>query len=186
MATRTEDHIVDIDEGWKRILDALGDASGEVTIGIQQTEGAKIADVRDEAGNVVPGNKGTTVIEKAVANEFGLGVPERSFLRSTFDEKAGEWEQAMRKELGEVVDGRQTLDRAFKRLALRAVGDVQTKITEGPFVPNHPETIRRKRSSRPLIDTGQLRQSIRALGSTKSGDKKTKIDVKIENGGGQS
>ena len=37
---------------------------------------------------------------------------------------------------------------------------VQDKITTGPFAPLAPRTIARKKSSRPLIDTGQLRQSV--------------------------
>ena len=37
---------------------------------------------------------------------------------------------------------------------------VQDKIMTGPFAPLQPRTIARKKSSRPLIDTGQLRQAV--------------------------
>jgi hypothetical protein len=38
---------------------------------------------------------------------------------------------------------------------------VKTKIVQGPFTPNAPSTIRKKKSARPLIHTGHMRQSIR-------------------------
>ena len=41
-----------------------------------------------------------------------------------------------------------------------AVRAVQDKIVAGPFAPLQPRTVARKKSSRPLIDTGQLRQSV--------------------------
>lgn len=41
-----------------------------------------------------------------------------------------------------------------------AVRAVQDKITTGPFAPLRPRTVARKKSSRPLIDTGALRQAV--------------------------
>ena len=37
---------------------------------------------------------------------------------------------------------------------------MKNTFTTGSFTPNKPATIKRKGSSRPLIDTGHLRQSI--------------------------
>ena len=39
-------------------------------------------------------------------------------------------------------------------------GAMKLKFTDGTLTPNAPSTIKKKGSSRPLIDTGQLRQSI--------------------------
>lgn len=52
------------------------------------------------------------------------------------------------------------LERTLNRVGLIAVGSVQKKIVTGPFVPLKPATIRRKGSSKPLIDTGQMRQAV--------------------------
>ncbi|MBR2140293.1 MAG: hypothetical protein IJ963_05470 [Phascolarctobacterium sp.] len=88
-------------------------------------------------------------------------IPERSFIRSAFDEneeKIGDiaWTA------GEaVVKGALTSDNALKLVGQEVQGMVQRKIDTGPFVPNSPATIRRKGSSKPLIDSGRLRQSIR-------------------------
>lgn len=204
-----ETRVIDDDEEWKRILSALGDVDGEISIGIQQTEGAKVSPEDQEAFDRWQGKKEksksrakkrgpkkarvkkpkgakgapqstgqpregspknkkkkvlfVTVFDKAVWNEFGEGVPERSFLRSTFEERSPAWEEWGRKQLGEVVDGKRDIAQALARIGAEAQGDVMMKIEEGPFVPNSETTIRRKKSSRPLIDTGQLRQSIRYL-----------------------
>lgn len=37
---------------------------------------------------------------------------------------------------------------------------IQDKIEEGDFTPNAESTIRKKGSSKPLIDTGRMRQSV--------------------------
>ena len=49
---------------------------------------------------------------------------------------------------------------SLHRAGVIAVSAVQDKITTGPFVPLQPKTVKRKGSSRPLIDTGQLRQAV--------------------------
>jgi hypothetical protein len=49
---------------------------------------------------------------------------------------------------------------ALETAGVEGVSLVQRKMIQGPFAPNAPSTIKRKKSSRPLIDTGQLRQSV--------------------------
>jgi hypothetical protein len=48
----------------------------------------------------------------------------------------------------------------LNQVGVAAVSAVQRKMTTGPFAPLKPATIKRKKSSRPLIDTGQLRASV--------------------------
>jgi hypothetical protein len=43
---------------------------------------------------------------------------------------------------------------------MQAAADVQAYMVNGKFAPLKAKTIKRKGSSKPLIDTGQLRQSI--------------------------
>ncbi|HHY36545.1 MAG TPA: hypothetical protein GX518_02520 [Firmicutes bacterium] len=54
---------------------------------------------------------------------------------------------------------------ALQQVGQQAVKDLKEGMTEGapggePYVPNHPFTIARKKSSKPLIDHGDLRNSI--------------------------
>ena len=50
---------------------------------------------------------------------------------------------------------------ALARTGQYIEGEIKRKIGSGPFTPNSPATIRKKKSSKPLIDTGHMRQSVR-------------------------
>lgn len=106
-----------------------------------------------------------TVGEIAVINEFGTEdghVPERSFLRSTFDESRADLASEARAFTLRVLDGRMKARQAVALLAQSLVAKVRRKITSGEGVPppNAPSTIAAKGSSRPLVDTGQLVHAI--------------------------
>lgn len=88
-------------------------------------------------------------------------IPERSFIRSSFDENEETIGEFALSQAKLVVNGTQTSDNALDMVGHLVEGMVKRKISTGPFVPNSPATIRRKGSSKPLIDTGRLRQSIR-------------------------
>ena len=49
---------------------------------------------------------------------------------------------------------------ALDAAGVEGVSLVQRKMIQGPFAPNAPSTIKRKGSSRPLIDSGALRQAV--------------------------
>lgn len=51
-------------------------------------------------------------------------------------------------------------EQALKIIAVWFEGELKRSFTKETFAPLQPETIARKGSSRPLIDSGQLRQSI--------------------------
>ncbi len=95
------------------------------------------------------------------ARGAGVHVPERSFIRSTVDaKKNGEWRiaaEALRKEM---IEGRMTTDRALGLMGLRIKKDIQEKIRSQVPPPNAPSTIAAKGSDHPLINTGQLLNSI--------------------------
>ena len=109
---------------------------------------------------------GTSLAKVAAVNEFGTApgtvpeIPERSFLRAGIREGMPEFERLNRHSLKGVVEGTMTEDHALDLLGVAAVGAVKRKIGEGPFVPNAPSTIKRKGSSKPLIDTNTLRGGI--------------------------
>lgn len=97
----------------------------------------------------------------AYVHEFGIGVPERSFLRSTVLEQAQKYVKIQRDNIIPAIkSGVMTAEEAYRRLGIVASNDVKLKITNGPFTALDQKTIDRKGSSKPLIDTGELRQSI--------------------------
>jgi phage gpG-like protein len=96
-------------------------------------------------------------------HEFGSperGIPERPFLRTTIQANKGKYVQLNRKNLVAVLNKTMTVEQALGQLGAVAAGDVQAQIASGGFAPLKAATIKRKGSSKPLIDTGQLRQSI--------------------------
>ena len=115
------------------------------------------------------GSSGTEYVMIAGVQEFGITIrkergsiviPERSFLRSTFDDKNNEWFKFMRKQMEHVINGRINAQMLCERLGAKMVGDIQEKLTDINSPPNAPATIAKKGSSNPLIDTGGLRQRI--------------------------
>lgn len=58
-----------------------------------------------------------------------------------------------------IADG-ENPENALELIGVVAVGKVQQFMTELKTPPNSPITIKRKKSSNPLIDTGNLRQSV--------------------------
>ena len=55
------------------------------------------------------------------------------------------------------------IERIYEQLALVAQGDVQLNIARGNWAPNAKSTIKQKGSSKPLIDTGKMRQSVKGI-----------------------
>jgi phage gpG-like protein len=99
----------------------------------------------------------------AAVHEFGCpekNIPERSFLRGGIRRGAPKFQRLNAANLRAIVLGGKTVAEALGQLGAVAAGEVKREFTAGTFAPNKPATIARKGSSRPLIDTGSLRQSI--------------------------
>lgn len=164
-----------IDRGYKALIGAFtGKRRTEVTIGIHAADG--------KAPHT--GSKfGETVLDIATAHEFGLGVPQRSFLRAWFDENRQQINEAIKRMALSVLKGKRTRKQAIELLAQSFVGQIQKRIAAGIPPPNSPATIAAKGSSKPLIDTGQLRTSITYavdghLKKSKAGLKREKANQK--------
>jgi len=108
-------------------------------------------------------NPQTTVLDVGLANEFGTEkIPERSFVRSTHDQNSGHWMGIIDAAIIRIYLGRETVKRALNIVGLKATSDMKLKIKNGDpkWPPNADETIKRKGSSKPLIDTAQMLNSI--------------------------
>lgn len=89
-----------------------------------------------------------------------VDIPERSFVRSTFDEKQKKWELKFEFLIGVMIDLQMTAEEVLDALGIEASGDVQRKMTDLQTPPNAPITVANKGSSNPLIDTGRMRQAV--------------------------
>lgn len=148
MARVRKSEVVYTDRGWDRIAASISELHGAyVDIGVHSD---------------ATGEHGVHVADKATANEFGTRrIPERSFMRSTFDEQAAELGRLRARLVGGVIDGKLTARQAMGFLGEQHQQDVQAKIRSGVPPANAPETIARKKSTTTLVDTGEMAQSIR-------------------------
>lgn len=87
-------------------------------------------------------------------------IPERSFIRSTLKEKRKEIIARQIKLLKKIAKGELTEQKALGLLGEFVSDLIKQKIKSLKSPPNAPITIKRKGSSNPLIDEGQLANSI--------------------------
>lgn len=87
-------------------------------------------------------------------------IPERSYLRSGFDESEKALERYVNKLLASVMDFSITPMDFHERIGVWLVSKIQNKLRAIKNPPNTQMTIDRKGSSNPLIDDGRLIQSI--------------------------
>lgn len=122
----------------------------EVFIGYQ----AGHATHTDEDGNSVD------MAQIAMFNELGTSTsPPRPFLRMTVDENQAKINAMCEQQAKNIAKGG-TAEQSLKELGAFGVSLVQEKITNGTFTPNAESTKKAKKSDKPLIDTGQMRQSV--------------------------
>lgn len=147
--------VTDKDVGLKDILKQVQSLKGNIVkVGIQQGTGAFSRNISNK--------QDATVAQYAFYNEFGTEkIPQRSFMRTAFDENLSKVESAIESEYQKVLSGSMSADVMLGRIGLLMTNFVQRKIRSIFSPPNSPITIARKKSSKPLIDTGRMINSVR-------------------------
>lgn len=105
-------------------------------------------------------NSPMTVFDIGMMHEFGLGVPERSFIRAYYDQNKVRVQTLIKRVTELVAQGKITQEQGMNQLGLRLASEMQQRIAMNIPPPLAPETIARKGSDIALIDTGQLRSAI--------------------------
>lgn len=99
----------------------------------------------------------------AAVHEFGSpahNIPERSFLRKPLINNAAAIAYLAKNAVAKFMAGQITAETALSYVGEEAKSISKTAITEGIAPALKPATIKRKKSSKPLIDTAQLLNSI--------------------------
>lgn len=151
MARRSTKTVIDRDLGWKRLGKALRDTSwNAVDVGVPS--GSQRRD------------GGPTNAEVYAWHEYGTGtIPKRSSLRATFDKNFLLY-QKIGATLGlQVLLGRIPKRQALQILGLKFANDIKAAIRAGIPPALAESTAAAKRSTTPLIDTGQLIGAIKAV-----------------------
>jgi hypothetical protein len=107
-------------------------------------------------------DSGADLADVAMWNELGTArTPPRPFLRQSVDANAARITAMCKAQVKRIASGESSAKDALQALGNMQVGLIQDTIRNGGFAPNAPSTIKRKKSSRPLINTGNLRQSVK-------------------------
>jgi hypothetical protein len=114
---------------------------------------------------------GVSIAEYAAYNEYGVPAkpgskkkwktPPRPFIRGFVENEDSEIKATQERLVKLVSTGELDAEMAIGRLGQFAQDGIKKYILNGTFEPNSEETIKRKRSSHPLIDTGTMRNSVR-------------------------
>lgn len=99
---------------------------------------------------------GKGVVELGVTGPHTISIPARPWLNPGVQSGNVEYLSIIEKSAAKG----ESLDVALNKVGLVAVGLVQKYMTELRTPPNAPSTIKKKKSSNPLIDSGALRASV--------------------------
>jgi hypothetical protein len=159
----------EIDRGYKRIIRFTKKIKNSfVKIGLQGNTGNKIhEDSKLTIVNIgVIHEFGTTIKRKIKGKKNIIVIPERSFIRSTFDEKNRNWSVKTKVLLDKIMIGKVSVSKALDVLGLLIQKDIKKKINSNIPPPNAPSTAMKKRKKgkkgkiKTLIDTGTMLRSI--------------------------
>ena len=89
-----------------------------------------------------------------------IKIPERSFIRGGFDTNQKNINREVEKLLPKVLDLKLSVKAFYNTIGALLVGMIEEYMTDLSDPPNHPYTVKKKGSSNPLINTGDLRQRI--------------------------
>lgn len=107
---------------------------------------------------------GDNIAERGAVQEFGSrrwkDSRGRPFMRQAFDNNLRDIEKRVDKEYNKILEQKSSTRRALRRIGALHEGQIKQEITTGSFRPLAASTIRAKGSSRPLIDTAQMRGAI--------------------------
>ena len=103
---------------------------------------------------------GTDMCDVAAFNELGTDhIPARPFIRQSVDDNESKINSFLKEEVKDFAQGK-SAEQILKEIGIFQKDLMQDKITAGSFAPNAESTIKKKGSSKPLVDTGRMRQSV--------------------------
>ena len=144
MGARTRDRITPEGQRFFRELAELKEL--EVRVGFQRGKAQE--------------EDGTDICDVAAFNELGTDhIPARPFIRQSVDDNESKINSFLKEEVKDFAQGKSA------KQILKEIGNfqkdlMQDKITSGSFAPNAESTIKKKGSSKPLVDTGRMRKSV--------------------------
>jgi len=150
----------DIDLGWGSIKRDLASMQNSFTkVGLPH-EGKVGAPAKKGSGRKISNSK-PKLIQVALYNEFGTKyIPARPAFKQAFDQNIGSITSVIEQTYNKVLSLRVSPRRGLGLIGEFMTSKIKRQITKLKTPPNSWLTKRIKKSRNPLIDTGQLRNSI--------------------------
>jgi len=167
--------VIDRDLGWEKILKEVGSYREAYTkVGIQGTQAGldhegvsnvELATIHEYGCKmtVTPAQSRWMGANLGLAKPAGstLEIPARSFVRASIDGERTKYDGQSAKLAGRVLEGKMSFRQAMAILGRVISSGMQRFVKSGRVKPPlAPVTIERKNSTQPLVDTGQLVNSI--------------------------
>lgn len=161
-------NFTDKDKGWSKLMSGFKVNAGETAgfVGWLRSSGEhKPKEEADKAakGGAQHPQAPITMAQIAAVMEFGSSdgnIPERAPIRTTLAEHSKDIKRLIKKVAGAIVDGKMNKAKALGLVCQKIADGLVAKIESNLPPPNAPETIARKKSSKTLIDTGQIKNSV--------------------------
>jgi len=131
-------HLIVKDHGWNKLkadLEKLARGESYVKVGMVGEKAAKV-----EPEHAAAGGEPLTNVKLAAIHEFGAperGIPERSFLRSTFSTHRAEYQDLLKKAAAEIMSGKRktSIRKMLSAIGFKAKWDVKDAILKGTGIP---------------------------------------------------
>lgn len=148
------------DFGWNRITHELKLMDNSFTkVGFP--ENSQVGKPRKKVKGEKIATEMSEVAAIAAFNEWGTkNIPSRPFMSTSFDENLQGLNRLKAKLYIEIVNGRMGVSQALSIIGEFMVSKTKKKIRDISSPPNAPSTIKKKKSANPLIDTGQMINSV--------------------------
>lgn len=142
--------IIEKDLGLNRIILQMKELDGHcIEVGFDEI-----------ASNIVYESSGERLGDIAEKNEFGIGVPERSFMRRTIERNQDEYQDLTQHKLSDIYQGNLSVNSALKKIGAEVKENMKSAIVEFDTPRNAPATIQKKGFDAPLIHTGRMLKEI--------------------------
>lgn len=99
---------------------------------------------------------GPSIIDVAIWNNFGIKVPRRDFMTPASNEWKKYFEQMVEMNKEDIINGNIEIDNFLNLMGQAGAEFISEAIVKLRRPPNAPATIERKKSSNPLVDSGDL------------------------------
>lgn len=107
------------------------------------------------------GKRTITQADLAAIHIYGTQhIPARDPLTPAIEQNQDKYRGMIENAVVPILNGAMDIGSLWQFIGMKAQADIQQYMVNGKFAPLNPKTIKRKGSSKPLIDTGQLRQGV--------------------------